>query len=389
MQGTPSIVGVMDCSVSGSRMCIRCIMNTRADPSIGFDSAGLCSHCQRYDQLIATRTLKGEEARKALDVLVNRIKRAGEGRDYDCLIGVSGGVDSTYVAYLTRQLGLRPLAVHLDNGWDSELAVQNIENVLNRLNIDLYTYVIDWPEFRDLQIAFLKASTPDGEIPSDHAINAILWREAARRGIRFIISGMNFTTESISVPDWSYGHSDWRYIRDVHSRFGRLPLKTYPRFTPLYLAYLTFIRRIRNVSILNYIDYHKQDVMNLLQTELGWIDYGGKHHESIYTRFFQGYVLPRKFSVDKRYGHLSDLINAGQISREAALQEIDRPTYDPELQKQDLAYVRKKLGLDEQQFEAIMQAPPKSFRDYRNSYAFVQFLRRTVNRLRGAGLYPC
>lgn len=334
------------------------------------------------------RTSREAAGHESLSRLVERVKSAGRGREYDCIIGVSGGVDSTYVAYLVKQYGLRVLAVHLDNGWNSELAVSNIENVLKRLGIDLYTYVIDWPEFRDLQVAFLKASTPDGEIPTDHAIFALLWREASRRGIRYIISGMNFATESISIPDWAYGHSDWRYIKDVHRRFGTTKLKSYPHFSLAYLFYVNAIRRVRTVSILNYVDYHKEEAMALLQEQLGWRNYGGKHHESIYTRFYQGYVLPRKFGIDKRYGHLSDLINAGQITREAALLEVRMPPYPEELQQQDLAYVTKKLGLTTAQFEEIMHAERKSFRDYSNSFGMVQFMRRTVNRLRHTGLYP-
>lgn len=371
------------------RACTRCIMNTAADRNITFDAEGLCHHCLRYDALVDARRLRGDDGREALRVLVDKIKQAGRGREYDCLIGVSGGVDSTYVAYLVKQYGLRPLAVHFDNGWDSELATKNIERVLSNIGIDLYTYVVDWEEFRDLQLAFLNASTPDGEIPTDHAISALLWREAARRGIRHIISGMNFATESISVPDWSYGHSDWRFIRDVHRRFGSVKLKTYPHFSLTYLFYANIVRRVRIVSILNYEDYDKQQAMEVLRTLLGWKDYGGKHHESIYTRFYQGYVLPRKFAVDKRYGHLSDLINAGQMSRAQALAEMQRPPYAEELQRQDLVYVSKKLRLSQQQFEAIMCAPAKTFRDYRNLYGVVQLLRTTVNYLRKHRLYPC
>ena len=370
------------------QMCVRCIMDTRAHSAIEFDDSGLCHHCRRYDLLVGSRVLRGEEARSALAAHVERIQEAGRGREYDCIIGVSGGVDSTYVAYLVKELGLRALAVHFDNGWNSELAVKNIERVLDILGVELFTYVVDWDEFRDLQIAFLRASTPDGEIPSDHAINALLWGEARRRGIRYMVSGMNFATESISVPEWAYGHSDWRYIKDVHRRFGTVPLKTYPHFSLRELAYMNVVRGIRTVSILNYVDYHKADAMELLQGKLGWQYYGGKHHESIYTRFYQGYILPRKFGVDKRYGHLSDLINAGQITKAQALEEIKQPTYAPELQEQDRTYVCKKLGFSQSEFDAIMRAPVKSFRDYRNSYAAVQLLRNTVNRLRGAGLYP-
>ena len=367
--------------------CRRCIMSTLADRSIEFDSLGICNHCRRYDELITTRTLSGAAGKTALDQIVERIRRAGRGREYDCIVGVSGGVDSTYVAYLVKQLGLRPLAIHFDNGWDSELAIKNIERVLRVLDIDLHTHVVDWHEFRDLQLAFLRASTPDGEIPTDHGIFATLWTEAAKRGIRYIVSGMNFATEAVSVPDWSYGHQDWRYIRDVHRIFGTVPLTTYPHYSLSGLAWMTVARRIRTVSILNYVDYHREEAMRLLQDQLGWIYYGGKHHESVYTRFWQGYVLPRKFGVDKRYGHLSDLINSGQLTRAQALEEIAKPPYPEEEQQQDLQYVVKKLGLSLAEFEQLMALPAKSFRDYRNSYQRVDTLKRMVNVLRRRGLY--
>jgi N-acetyl sugar amidotransferase len=369
------------------RVCSRCIMDTVADRAITFNAAGECNHCQRYDELIEARTLKGEAARSALAALTARIKSAGPGREYDCLIGVSGGVDSTYVAFLVKKLGLRPLAVHFDNGWNSELAVGNIEKVLKKLGIDLYTYVVDWEEFRDLQLAFLKASTPDGEIPTDHAIFALLWKEAARRGIKFVISGMNFATESVSVPDWSYGHSDWRYVKAIHRRFGARPLRTYPHFSFFDLGWINLVRGVRTVSILNYAEYDKDAAMKILQEDLGWVYYGGKHYESVYTRFWQGYVLPRKFGVDKRFGHLSDLVRSGQLSRARALEDIKAPPYPPDLQEQDLEYVIKKLGLTAAQFEQFMALPPRSFRDYPNSFNTVARLKRVVNSLRARGWY--
>jgi N-acetyl sugar amidotransferase len=362
-------------------------MSTTVDPGLNVDPQGICNHCRRYDAEVGSRTLVGRAGADALETLVGRMKSAGRGREYDCIIGVSGGVDSTYVAYLVKQLGLRPLAVHFDNGWNSELAVSNIEKVLKQLDIDLYTYVVDWEEFRDLQLAFLRASTPDGEIPTDHGIFALLWKEAARRRIRYIVSGMNFRTESISVPDWSYGHSDWRYIRAVHRRFGTVPLRTYPHFSLFDLAWINLIRGIRTVSILNYIDYNKAEAMELLQTKLGWTYYGGKHYESIYTRFWQGYVLPTKFGVDKRYGHLSDLINSGQLSRKEALAEIRTPPYPADLLEQDLRYVRKKFGLSEAEFGNLMALPRRSFRDYPNNFAVVSRLKALVTQLRSRGLY--
>jgi N-acetyl sugar amidotransferase len=362
-------------------------MDTASDRSIAFDEQGVCHHCLRYDQLIASRVCKGSAGQQALAALVDRIKAAGKGREYDCIIGVSGGVDSTYVAYLVKQLGLRPLAVHFDNGWDSELAVSNIEKVLKRLQIDLYTYVVDWEEFRDLQLAFLKASTPDGEIPTDHAIFALLWRQAASRRIKYIISGMNFATEAVSVPDWSYGHSDWRYISAVHRRFGSVQLRTYPRFSLYDLGWINAVRGIRTVSILNYVDYDKAQAMRVLQDELGWVYYGGKHYESIYTRFWQGYVLPRKFGIDKRYGHLSDLINSGQLPREQAAQEIKADPYPAQLAEQDRRYVIKKLALSAEQFDQLMALPLRSFRDYPNNYEHVQRLKRLANFMRARGWY--
>jgi len=363
-------------------------MNDVADPAIAFDDRGVCHHCQRYDLLRSTRLISGAAGEAALGRLVDRIRRDGRGKDYDCIVGVSGGVDSTYVASLVSRLGLRPLAVHLDNGWNSELAVSNIERVLKRLSIELTTRVLDWEEFRDLQVAFLRASTPDGEVPTDHAISALLWHTAERLGIRYIMSGMNFTTEAVSIADWSYGHSDWRYIRDVHSRFGRHRLRTYPHFSLPYLMWVNGVRRVRTISILNYVEYDKAAAMKHLEQELGWVNYGGKHHESVYTRFYQGYVLPRKFGVDKRYGHLSDLINAGQVAREAALEEVKRPTYDPELQLEDRRYVIRKLELTDAEFDTIMAAPRRTFREFRNNYETVRRLRRTVDRLRSVGLYP-
>lgn len=370
------------------KFCTRCIMSNISDPNISFDDAGVCSHCLRYDSMFSIRTISNNFEKPAIDDLIKKIKNDGRLQDYDCIIGVSGGVDSTYVAYIVKKYGLRPLAVHLDNGWNTELAVSNIAKVLKNLNIDLYTHVIDWHEFRDLQTSFLKASTPDGEIPTDHAIFSLLWREAVKRGIKYIISGMNFKTESIYVPSWAYGHSDWRYIKSVHHRFGSKKLRTYPHFSLTYLLYANIFHRVRTVSILNYIDYDKSSAMRLLMEELGWQNYGGKHHESIYTRFYQGYVLPKKFGIDKRYGHLSDLINAGQISREQALEEMMKPPYPEAQQQEDLVYVCKKLGIDAATFGELMALPVKSFRDYRNSFAMVNLLKSIANHLRRVGLYP-
>jgi N-acetyl sugar amidotransferase len=323
----------------------------------------VCNHCHDYDRLMTQKAIPGEAGKVYLERLVEKMKDDGQGKPYDCIIGVSGGVDSTYVAYLVKQMGLRPLAVHMDNGWDSELAVKNIEETLKRLGIDLYTEVLDWEEFKDLQVAFLKASTPDSEIPSDHAIWAVLGDIADMLKVRYIVSGFNVRTETHLPRAWSYGHFDWKYIRSVHRQFGRESrLKTYP-----YIDFLTYYRRLlthRRVDILNYIDYDKTKAMKVLENELGWRYYGGKHHESIYTRFYQGYILPVKFGYDKRRCHFSSLVCSGELAREAALQELEKPAYAPSMQEEDREYVVKKLGLSESEFEAIMNAPKKSFWDY-------------------------
>ena len=368
------------------RICTRCIMDT-SDPEITFDEQGVCSHCHQYDVYLPKRVIPVDERPEYLRIILDKIKKDGKNKEYDCIIGVSGGVDSTYVAYWAKNNGLRPLAIHFDNGWNSELAVSNIEKTLDTLNIDLYTYVIDWEIFRDLQLSFLKASTPDGEIPTDHAINALLFKEANKRNIKYILSGMNYATESSVVKSWAYGHSDWKYIKSVHKIFRTKPLRKYPYYTFFSLFWWTFIRKIKSVAILNYIDYNKEEAMGVLENKLGWKYYGGKHYESVYTRFYQGYILPEKFNIDKRRIHLSDLIKSGQITRDQALIEMEKPVYDKNLLIQDMEFVKKKLGLNDKGFDSIMKAPIKSFRDYPNNEKWVSKLKEFVHFLRGKNLY--
>lgn len=346
------------------RICNRCIMDT-SDPTITFDERGVCNHCRRYGDVVADYVFHGEDGRRRLDEIVGRIKQEGKGKRYDCIIGLSGGVDSTYVAYLVKKMGLRPLAVHLDNGWNSEAAVRNIENIIRILEIDLHTEVLDWEEFRRLQVAFLRASTPDSEVPTDHAIVATLYRTAIREKVRYIISGSNFVTELMVPVAWSNGHTDWKYISTVNRMFGGRRLKTYPHYSFFDLRIrFPVLKGLRDIQILNYVDYNKFDAIETMQRELGWVNYGGKHYESIYTRFYQGYLLPTKFGFDKRRSHLSCLINNGLITREQALAEIQKPPIDETQLRDDRAFVLKKLGLSEEEFEEIMASPPLRFEDY-------------------------
>jgi N-acetyl sugar amidotransferase len=339
------------------------------DPDIQFDEQGVCNHCTAM--LERMKTVVNTEPHH-FEQVIERIRRAGCGKRYDCLLGVSGGVDSTYLAYLTKKLGLRVLAVHLDNGWDSELAVQNIEHILNKLGVDLYTNVLDWESFRDLQLAFLMSSTPDSEIPTDHAIHATLYQVARREGIRYILQGMNMRTEGIMPTSWTYGAYDWSYIQGIYKHLGTLKLQDFPHFSLVDRMMNFSVYRLQVVCLLNLIDYNKQEAMCVLKDELGWRDYGVKHGESIYTRFYQSYILPKKFGFDKRRAHLSCLVVSGQISRDAALEMLKAPPYPAEIMQSDREYVIKKLGISEDMFLQIMTAPPKTFRDYPNQNNIIQ-----------------
>jgi len=343
------------------QICSRCVMDT-TDPEITFDDAGVCNHCHKYDELINKLVFEGDKGREILSHIVDEIKRSGAGKEYDCIIGVSGGVDSSFVAYKVKELGLRPLAVHLDNGWDSELAVKNIELFLKKLDIDLYTNVLDWEEFKNLQISFLKASTPDSEIPTDHAIWAVLHEMADKIKIKYIIFGCNLRTESHMPRSWSHGHMDWKYIRSIQQQFGDIPLNSYPHMN--FVKYVKNMVFHKSINILNYLDYSKTDAIKILENEIGWKYYGGKHYESIYTRFFQGYILPKKFGFDKRRMHLSSLICSGEITRSDAIEELRSEPYPVDLQNQDKEYVIKKFGITSEEFNDLMNLPKKEFDDY-------------------------
>ncbi len=351
------------------QICTKCIMDT-SDSKISFDKNGVCSNCKAYEERIKRELHYNEKGKQRLAKIIKEIKEKSRNKKYDCVFGVSGGTDSTFLLYKLKEFGLRPLAVHLDNGWDSELSVKNIELVVKKLNVDLYTYVLDWEEFKDLQISFLKASIANAEIPTDHAIIAILYKTAAKNGIKYIISGGNITTEAVMPPNWMYDPKDWKIIKSIHKKFGKQKLKSFPYLTLFNWLYYTFIKRIKYVPLLNYIPYMKKEAREIIENEFGWRDYGAKHYESIYTRFFQGYILPQKFGIDKRKAHLSTLVLSGQMSREETLKEMEKPTYSEVLIEEDREYVIKKLGLFEKDFEEIMKLPVKTYKDYPNNSWF-------------------
>jgi N-acetyl sugar amidotransferase len=332
---------------------------------ITFDEKGVCNHCTSYQSSLDQFIPPEEVRQKKLNQILSSMKEHGKGKPYDCVAGISGGVDSTYMVYKATELGLRPLAVHLDNGWDSRLAVTNIERVLNKLGVDLYTHVIDWEEFRDLQQAYFKASVVDIEVVSDHAIMAMVCTQTAKRGLKYILGGTNYATEGIMPRSWVWTKNDLQNLKDIHHKFGTRKLKTYPMLGFLGLVYLRKIKGIQTIPFLNYIDYNRETAKRFLIEELGWEDYGGKHHESIFTKFYQSYILPTKFNIDKRKAHLSTMICSNQISRDAALKTLEEPLYDKTELKRDLEYVLKKFNWTEQEFEDLMNLQIKKHTDYK------------------------
>lgn len=343
--------------------CALSVHDNIADPDFEVDENGVSIYYYYFQESKArakSQLANSDDLSRQVDDII----RAGRGRTYDCLIGLSGGVDSTYAAWQCKKLGLRPLAVHLDNGWNSEIAVKNIENIVNRLGIDLYTHVIDWEEFRSLQLAYLKASVVDIEALTDHAILALTFRTAISKGIKYIIDGCNFQTENVLPWGWVHPKGDHVNISAIHKRFGSVPLRTFPLLDFKLKSYGDLRKPVKFFHLLEGLDYNKAQAKLDIQRELGWTDYGGKHYESIWTRFYQGHILPKKFRIDKRKSHLSSLIFAGQISKDQALQELECPAYAPAQFALDYEFVLKKLELSEDVFEALMREPRRSHYEF-------------------------
>lgn len=336
-----------------------------SDPEIKFDSHGNCIHCNSALNRAKTTWFPNESGERKLSLIMDKIKRDGRNKEYDCIIGLSGGVDSSYLAYYAVKNGLRPLVVHVDCGWNSELAVKNIENIVKSLNIELHTFVVNWEEMKDLQRAFFKASLPDQDIPQDHAIFSALYNFADRNNVKYVFNGVNFATECIMPENWGFQAMDYTHLKSVHKRYGEKKLKEYPKidFFRRYIYY-TLIKKMKIINPLNYIDYRKDDVIELLKNELGWQYYGGKHYESRFTKFFQSYYLPVKFRFDKRRAHLSSMIVSGQISRAKALEVMNESTYSNSEIGNDIEYVAKKLDWSPDEFRKIIDLPPARHQDF-------------------------
>lgn len=351
------------------QQCTLSVMDTIADPDITFDEKGICNYYYEYKQKEKEAVVKGNEGLQQLQKIIDKIKEEGKNKKYDCITGVSGGVDSTYVCYLAKKYNLRPLIVHFDNGWNSEQAVNNIQNIISKLGFDLYTLVVDWNEFKDIQLSYFKAGVIDIEAITDHAIIATMLRLAYENKIKYVLSGSNVVTEATLPKSWIFNKTDHINLLSIHKQFGKIKLKTFPVLNSFKKKLYAF-NKVESINPINYVDYNKQLIKETIAKELGWVDYGGKHYESVFTRFYQGYILPNKFGVDKRKAHLSDLVFSEQITKQQALIELQKPIYDAQQMQIDKEFVLKKLDFTEASFDEYLKAKPKSHYDYNYNKGF-------------------
>ncbi len=354
--------------MSEYQTCRNCVMDT-TDSRITFDGEGICDHCNNFYKNILPNWNTDDTGRIELERIAEKIRKQGVGKDFDCIMGMSGGIDSSYLTYIVKEeLGLRPLVFHVDAGWNSQEAVNNIEKLVDGLGLDLYTEVIDWEEMKDLQLAFFKAGVPHLDTPQDHAFFATMYNFAAKYKIKYILTGANFSTECVKNPiEWHYPASDLVQLRDIHKKFGSRPLTRFPLANILkYKIYYRYFRGITVVKPLNYVPYIKLQAMKLLADRFGWQEYPQKHFESRFTKFYEGYWQPKKFNIDKRKTQFSSLILTEQMTREEALEKLSRPAYDESTIKQEFEYVATKLGITVEELQGYMDAPNRTFRDYKS-----------------------
>jgi len=340
-----------------------------SDSQIAFDEHGVCDHCRGFKHDVLPNWHPDETGKAMFRRQVEQIKQSGKGKPFDCIMGMSGGLDSSYLLHLAvTEFGLRPLVFHVDGGWNTDIAVNNIQVLVDKLGLDLYTEVINWQEMRDFQLAFFKAGVPHLDIPQDHAFVATLYHFAHKHNIKHIVNGGNYATECVRNPlEWLYYGTDMAQLRDIHARFGTRPLKTYPFSSILFhKVYLRYVKGVRVVKPLNYLPYTKQVATKTLSELYGWRAYPQKHFESRFTRFYEAYWLPTRFGFDTRRVQYSSLILTGQMTRDDALAQLQKPAYNPETIEEDFAYIAAKLGITVQELHGYHQMPLKSYRDYRN-----------------------
>ena len=348
--------------------CTNCVMDT-TDSQIIFDENGVCDHCNTYYSEILPNWHPNEKGHATLNGIITKIIKSGAGQDLDCIMGMSGGIDSSYLLYsMVKEYGLRPLVFHVDAGWNSQIAVNNIERLIDGLGLDLYTEVINWEEIKDLQLAFLKSGVPHIDVPQDHAFFATMYKFASENNIKYILTGGNYSTECVRNPlEWMYYQSDSVQLRDIHNKFGTIPLDSYPVTSILWHKfYLPYIKGIKLIRPLDYAPYHKEDAMNLLVEKFGYQKYPQKHFESRFTRFYESYWLPERFGYDTRKVQFSSLILTKQMTRKEALEKLKEPAYNPETIHQEFEYVANKLNINIDELESYMDLSKKTYKDYKS-----------------------
>jgi len=361
------------------------------DTKITFDDQGVCDHCRGYYGFILPNWHTDERGEQALQKIVEKIKKEGNGKDFDCIMGVSGGIDSSFLTYVAKEkYGLRPLVFHVDAGWNSQIAVNNIEKLVDNLGLDLYTDVIDWEEIKDLQLAYFKSGVPHIDVPQDHAFFATMYNFAAKHKIKYILTGANYSTECVRNPmEWMYYQSDLVQLKDIHKKFGQRPLVNFPLTSILWhKVYLRYIKGITVISPLNYVPYIKEEAMQLLVDRFGWQRYPQKHFESRFTKFYESYWLPKKFGYDTRKVQYSSLILTNQMKRKEALENLSHPAYAEETIAHEFEYVATKLGISVEELQGYMDAPNKSHRDYKSQesiYLLGAKIMRFLGLKRGGG----
>lgn len=368
------------------RICNSTVLDN-SYPGITFDKDGVCKLVADFHETVEPHWHVGPEGRRQLQATVDAIKQAGKDREFDSIMGLSGGADSSYMLHvMVKEFGLRPLVFHVDGGWNSELAVHNINVLVDKLGLDLYTEVINWEEMRNFQLAMFKSGVPHIDIPQDMAFVGVLYKFARKHGISHILNGGNIATECVPRPlDIIYWGTDMAQIRDILSRYSSGPMPTYPFSSIFYhKIYLRYLRGVKVVKPLNYMPYVKKDAIALLQSEYGWKPYPQKHFESRFTRFFEGYWLPTRFNFDMRRVDLSSLILTGQMTRDEALSELEQPPYDSELMQQDFNYVATKLGISSDELRGYHEMPRKYYWDYRNQHRIFELGEWVLSRFTGA-----
>jgi N-acetyl sugar amidotransferase len=360
-------------------ICKRCLYSTHIYPLLTFNKNGICSICSIYENLQEKTVFKGAEGSQRITNLRNEIKLNQVNTKYDCIIGISGGVDSSYLVYLAKEWGLNPYVIHVDNGWNSDASVKNIQRILKKLEIPLHTHVIDWQEMKDVQKSFIKASVLDIDLPFDNTCMAILHSIAARLNIKYILTGHNTETEGWMPENFTHNKLDVLNIRSIHKKYGDIKLKSFVLMGPLKLWHYQKWKKIKMISPLDYLDYNKEKVKSFLISEYNWVDYGGKHFENVYTRFYQSYILYHRFGIDKRISHFSTLINSNQLDKEEAKEELKKLPYDTATIQAEKEYFIKKMGMNLDEFETYMQAPIRSHLEFNSHIKWINRLRKTRN----------